>query len=297
MNIEKIVKNERMLRSVIWIWKKEFEELLPYFEEATQEYYRNIKQTRERGIWWWRKWALPDTKAKLVMILMYVKIYPTYDFVAFLYEVARSQPYYWVIKFLPILEKALWRKLVLPERKTRNLKELLENFPEMKELFVDWTERPINRPKKAKQQKKNYSWKKKRHTVKNTIVADKNRRILFLWETQEWKMHDKKLYDIDSIWEVGIEKYWDTWYIWWRWIITPKKWSKKKPLTDKEKETNKIISSFRVVVENSIAWVKRFGIVSQKLRNKVYWDYQTVKINFKDKVMLISAWLHNLTII
>ena len=37
-----------MVRSVIWIWKKEFGEILPYFEEATNEYYRNIKLERKR---------------------------------------------------------------------------------------------------------------------------------------------------------------------------------------------------------------------------------------------------------
>ena len=296
MNIEKITKDDRKMRSVIWISKKEFEELLPYFEEATDEYYRNLKQDRKRGVWWWRKWVLKDAKTKLIMILLYVKVYPTYDFVSFLYDVARSQPYYWVVKFLPLLEKALWRKIVLPERKTSNLEDLLTRFPEMKEMFVDWTERPINRPKKSKQQKKNYSGKKKRHTVKNTIVTDSKRKILFLWKTQEGKIHDKKLYDSDWIWSVKIDKYWDTGYIWWNWITTPKKWSKNKPLTDEEKETNKIISSFRVVVENSIAWIKRFAIVSHKLRNRVYGNYKTVKMDFKDKVILVSAWLHNLTI-
>jgi len=296
MNIEKAVNNDRMLRSIIWIWKKEFEEILPYFENSLNEYYSTLKETRERWVWGWRKGALKDAKSKLLMILFYVKVYPTYDFVAFLYDVARSQPYYWVVKFLPILETALWRKLVLPERKTKNLEELLERYPEMKEIFVDWTERPINRPAKTKQQKKNYSWKKKRHTVKNTIVTDNKRRILFLWETQEWKIHDKKLYDRDWIWTVSIDKYGDSWYLWWNWITTPKKWSKKKPLTDTEKETNKIISSFRVVVENWICWVKRFWIVSQKLRNRIYWKYHTVEMNFKDKVILIASWLHNLTL-
>ena len=48
MNIEKITRNERMLRSIIWIWKKEFDDLLSYFEEVTKEYYRNIKTEREQ---------------------------------------------------------------------------------------------------------------------------------------------------------------------------------------------------------------------------------------------------------
>lgn len=296
MNIEKIVNNERMLRSVIWIWVKEFNEILPFFEKSLEEYYRTIKEKRERKVWWWRKWALWDAKSKLIMILFYVKVYPTYDLMAFLYDVARWQPCYWVQKFLPVLEKALWRRVVLPERKVWSLEDLLKKYPEVKELFTDWTERPVNRPKKNKQQKRNYSWKKKRHTIKNTVVVNENREILFLWNTEEWKIHDKKLYDKENLWELNIDNYGDTWYIWWNGIITPKKNSKKNPLTDEEKETNKIISSFRVVVENWICGIKRFWIVSQKLRNRIYGNYNTVKMNFKDKVMLVSAGLHNLTI-
>lgn len=162
MNIEKIIQNERMLRSVIWIWKKEFEELLPLFEESLREYYKTIKEKRERKVWWWRKWALLDSKSKLIMILFYVKVYPTYDLMAFLYDVARWQPCYWVQKFLPVLERALWKRLVLPERKVWSLEELLKKHPEIKELFVDGTERPINRPKKKQTTKKKLFLKKEK---------------------------------------------------------------------------------------------------------------------------------------
>jgi hypothetical protein len=296
MNVERAIKNDRMLRSVIWIWSNEFEEILVVFEPIIDEYYRNLKENRERTVWGWRKWKLKDAREKLFFILFYSKVYPTYDLVAFLYDVTRSKPFYWVTSLLPLLEKALWRKALLPSRKTSNLEELLKKFPEMKELFVDWTERPINRPKSNKQQRKNYSWKKKRHTVKNTIVCNSKRKILFLWKTEEWKIHDKKLYDKDWLWNVDIDKYWDTWYIGWNWITTPKKKSKKNELTEEEKEYNRIISSYRVVVENSIAWLKRFWIMSHKLRNRVYGNFSTVKMDFKDKIILVCAGLHNLTI-
>ena len=46
-------------------------------------------------------------------------------------------------------------------------------------------------------------------------------------------------------------------------------------------EENKIISSFRVRVEHAIAGIKRFGVVSQTLRNR--------KAYFDDLVMEISC--------
>ena len=91
----------------------------------------------------------------------------------------------------------------------------------------------------------------------------------------------------------------DLWYLWvekdfWDdslWILIPKKKPRKSKnnlvpeLTLKEKESNKIISSFRIKVENAIGWAKRFGILSQIFRNKSNF--------FNDIVMEISCGLWN----
>jgi hypothetical protein len=64
-----------------------------------------------------------------------------------------------------------------------------------------------------------------------------------------------------------------------------KKATKGKPLTDSEKEENKVISSFRVVVEHALSGIKRFGILSQTLRNR--------KAFFDDIIMEIGCGLWN----
>lgn len=48
----------------------------------------------------------------------------------------------------------------------------------------------------------------------------------------------------------------------------PKKRSKKNPLTKEDKARNRAISKSRVRVENVIACVKRFKIVSDRYRNR-----------------------------
>lgn len=48
----------------------------------------------------------------------------------------------------------------------------------------------------------------------------------------------------------------------------PKKSSKKRPLTEEEKEQNRTISSVRVVNENIIGSLKRFKIISDWYRNR-----------------------------
>ncbi|MEA1893831.1 MAG: transposase family protein [Euryarchaeota archaeon] len=67
--------------------------------------------------------------------------------------------------------------------------------------------------------------------------------------------------------------------------MMPKKKPKGKQLTADAKAWNRIVSSFRVLLEHAIGGVKRFGTVSDKFRNRKY--------GFDDKVMLVSCGLWN----
>ncbi|MFM7424379.1 MAG: hypothetical protein ACKO7W_05195 [Elainella sp.] len=70
----------------------------------------------------------------------------------------------WVHRLLPVLEQALGHKQALPEHKLHSIEEFVERFPEVKQVIFDGTERPVQRPKDAEQQKAHYLGKKKRHT-------------------------------------------------------------------------------------------------------------------------------------
>jgi hypothetical protein len=64
-------------------------------------------------------------------------------------------------KLLPLLEKALDRKFVLPKRQIESMGEFIKLFPEVKDVFVDATERAVQRPANNKMQRRLYSGKKK----------------------------------------------------------------------------------------------------------------------------------------
>jgi len=149
--------------------------------------------------------------------------------------------------------------------------------------------------------------KKKLHTKKNTIISNEKKYIWYLWPTVCGKNHDYAMFK-DEFWEkkdVFIETtlMLDLWYLWikvdfWdnaKWILIPDKKPRKSKdnpepdLTNEQKESNKIISSFRIKVENAIGWVKRFGIVTQIFRNKCE--------KFNDDVMQITCSLWNLHLI
>jgi len=93
--------------------------------------------------------------------LFYLKVYPTFDVAGFIFNVNRSQACRWMHKLLPIIEKALDRRFVLPKRKIETVDEFLKLFPDTKDIFADATERPVQRPSKNKKQRKYYSGKKK----------------------------------------------------------------------------------------------------------------------------------------
>ena len=86
-----------------------------------------------------------------------------------LFNFDRSCAWEWVHGLLPVLEQALGYKQALPERKFRSVEEFLERFPDVKEVILDGTERPVQRPKDPEKQKEHYSGKKKRHTRKHRV--------------------------------------------------------------------------------------------------------------------------------
>lgn len=290
MELNRALKNNRIFRALTGITPEEFNQLLPLFTKLLIESVLS-KKGRKRAYGWWRNWNIKEPSKKLFFILVYLKTYPTLDVWAYMFNSSRTRVFERIKNLLPVLEKTLWRSLSLPVRQISTPEEFFKLFPWVKEIMMDWVERPTIRKKKPKNQTKNYSGKKKWPRRKNTIISDKKKKILYLWPTKHWKLHDKKQIDktniIHSI-PKWVDVYVDSWYQGIQHIhkntYIPKKNSKKKPLTPEQKEENHIISSIRVVIENAICWMKRYKAASDIFRWKKWQD---------DSYMLITAWLWN----
>jgi len=159
MNINNALKNHRVMKSLTGLSVTEFYNLLPQFVNILLEETNSKPRTRKAG--GGRKGALKEYELKLFFILFYLKVYPTQEMAAFLFEVHNAQPNRWVKKFLPVLELALDRKCVLPERKINSIEEFVQKFPAITDILIDGMERRIQRPKNSKTQKRCYSGKKK----------------------------------------------------------------------------------------------------------------------------------------
>jgi DDE superfamily endonuclease/Helix-turn-helix of DDE superfamily endonuclease len=291
MKTKSIFSNIRLSKALIGMSQTEFEALIPAFTDAWKAIHKSIPG-RVRSIGAGKKGKLPSIEDKLAFILLYLKCYPTFDLLGFLTDRDRTRCCRSVQTMLPILEMALGRNLVLPKRKISSPEEFFKLFPGAREVFIDGTERRVEKPKNLKKRNKLYSGKKKATTRKTVVVNDKNKRILVLTPTKSGRRHDKRLADKNqliqnipkdvSIWTdtgfQGIQKQHDH-------VVMPTKATKNYPLTPRQKQENKLISSIRVVSEHAIGGMKRLKAASDTYRNKL--------ANLDDTFTLLAAGLWN----
>ncbi len=161
LNIKKAMKSRRLLRALTGLDKEKFNILLVDFERVYLKTMINRKSNRERAYGGGRKHTLESIEMKLFFILFYLKVYPTFDLAGFIFNSTRARSNEWFHTLLPILEESLGQKSLLPKRKVSTVEEFLSHFPSTQDLFIDVTERPTQRRKKGKIQKREYSGKKK----------------------------------------------------------------------------------------------------------------------------------------
>ena len=76
--IKNLLKNDRVCKTLTGLKVSEIKSLLPVFERCLSDY-RASKPNRKRAVGAGRKGVLPKALDKLVFILIYVKVYPTFD--------------------------------------------------------------------------------------------------------------------------------------------------------------------------------------------------------------------------
>lgn len=200
---------------------------------------------------------------KLVITLCYYREYRTMQHIAFDYGVVKSA----------ICDAVHWVENVLIKQDEFHLpgkKKLLESNNDIKTILIDATEHEIERPKKK--QKKWYSGKKKKHTLKTQIIADAQTLSIIAIAKANGKTHDFQLFkNSKSAINKAIKAKLDSGY---QGICKihanseiPKKKTKKEPLSEKDKQQNKRLSSERIYIEHINRKIKRFKILSIRYRS------------------------------
>src|SRR3954467_13671521 len=193
---ERLRRSPKAFRLLTGITPAAFDRLLadltPRYEHADAR--RKDRPGRRRRPGAGRKHALVLAD-RLLMLLMYYRTYTTHAVLGFLFGVDDSA----VGRNINPLQPLLAGIFRIPERKVRLDPE------DVRELFFDATERAIPRPTRG--QRRFYSGKKKRHTLKHQVVVARKRkapgragqrrrvRIAAVSRSFPGKTHDKKVYD------------------------------------------------------------------------------------------------------
>ena len=162
------------------------------------------------------------------------------------------------------LEPLLAQIFRIPERKVALNPE---EEAQVERLFIDATEQPIQRPGRKGVQKRHYSGKKKRHTLKHQVVTDQKGRIRTVSRAHPGAVHDKKVYDQEQVQKPPeIPASGDSGYQGSD-LSTPHKKPRGGTLSDEQKTHNRAQARQRIVIEHSFGHLKIFGIMAQRYRN------------------------------
>jgi hypothetical protein len=307
------IRNDRQWNALTGMSQTEFEQFLPTFTEAYEELrqaaYEAERATRQRKPGGGPKGKLPEMSQKLLFILYYWKVYPCYDVLGFQFDMDGSKACTNVHALWPVLKRALGKRDVLPKREFASVEELRAAFADIAELFIDATERPHARPQDDDEQREKFSGKKKRHTVKNTVITTVCQWILFFGLTVAGSVHDYTRFKAEfpppeeggkeglAAWFADFVLWCDLGYqgIQNRYAAKEIKKPHKKPrkskanpnpsLSPEQKAENRAISRIRVIVEQAIGGLKRVNILVQRFRNHTK--------DFVDEVGIIGAGLWN----
>ena len=283
-------RSDRLMKAATSLTVAEFDALAGQFEPlwAGQLAQRTAQGApRQRGPGGGRKGALPTAPLKLFFILFYYKAYPTQDLMGLLFGFTQGQVSDWVGRLTQAVSTLM--DLHLPARAVRDLHQLLEREPALREVIVDGTERRLPRPVHRGRQRHYYSGRKKRHGVKNVIVTARGK-VRWVSRTRPARRHDKAVAQEDRLrLPAGVTVLGDSGFAGLDpgggTLITPWKKPKGRRLHWRRRAFNRLLSRERVAVEHTLASVKRLRILRDEFRNR--------RKGMVDEVMVIGCALHN----
>ncbi len=129
------------------------------------------------------------------MLLMYYRIYTTYDMLGMIFDLDKSN----VMRDIRYLEPAVKQSIPIPSKlyadlkKINSMHQLQKFFPELI-VMIHGTEQPILRPKDKRKRKTHYSGKKKKHTIKNQITINLDGIIIHKSTHSPGSHHDYSIY-------------------------------------------------------------------------------------------------------
>jgi len=291
MRYEKLQRKPKHFQAFTGVTVAQFEEILkalrPVYAEFERE--RLTRPDRKRKIGGGRNFTL-GLEDRLMVTLMYFRLYVSYALLGYLFNLdgtnvgreinQRMLPALLSILPVPMQDELLSGRDEPPQigggKRIKTLKKLMEAHPEIKEVWVDATEQPIQRPSDKLARKQYYSGKQSEHTIKSQLLTTK-KLILHVSGNLPGSVSDSTVLagsgimhsipkdvqvNLDRGYE-GAEKRYPN-----NKVYKPKRAQRNHPLTLFEKLYNHLINKTRILVEHVIGRLKKFRIVSELYRNR-----------------------------
>lgn len=238
---------------------------------------RETKQPRRRRVGGGRRWNL-DAPTRLVMALTWLKVYPTWEVLAYLFGEDERSARRSTNDVLAVLKTVATFPLERRERGKhgRSLAAVVEVLPVV-EVLIDSREQRIRRPTGEEKQRPYYSGKKKAHTMKMQASVSLEGRVQAVSESVPGSTSDLELLDQSEVVErlgedeaavldkgyVGVEKRHPT-----HTFYLPRKKPPKGELSPAEASYNSTLSEVRIAVEHFFGRMSYFGAVTQVFRHR-----------------------------
>ncbi len=204
LRYDELKEKPREFLSVTSLTDEEFQVLLPTFERCYEFLSppkpKATKKKKQRAKGGGRRAKLASISEKLLFILAYQKTSPLQTLHGFQFGLSQGRVNYWVHRLLPVVQMSLQELGMKPLRKGAEVAASIEGSEGGANFSLDAAERLLQRPVNKEKQKAKYSGKRKTHTDKNLLLVNENtKKVVYLSETVEGKMHDKKLADKSKI--------------------------------------------------------------------------------------------------
>lgn len=254
LSYAKLSKKWLSFRRLSGVDIKEFNQITEAIRTEWSVSIENNKQCAGRNS------KLSTLEDKLLALMIYYRTYTTHEFIGYLFNLHNSN----ICRLFKKLEPILAKKITIKKDRSLTAEKVLE-------LLVDVTEQPTQRPKKASKQRKSYSGKKKRNTLKTEIVVTDKGAITSVSRMHMGRIHDFKIRKQSEHLPPTANKYVDSGYQGLQKITCnvtlPYKKSKGNPLTQEQKSHNRTLASFRMRIEHKIRQIKIFKIMAETYRN------------------------------
>ena len=272
---DKLSRRPSAFRSLTGLTLQEFDGLYAELASKIETYDESRLRARERqrDIGGGSQFK-HDGRNRLLMAMIWLYIYPTYEVLGFLFDLHKSNIGRNLDGIVTVLHQELGDEIHWPQKgqRKRKLADVLDEFADVIAI-VDATEQPIQRPQDQEEQKRYYSGKKKRHTLKTQVVVTPGGELIDVSHTVPGKQHDKKLYDDSEVGDrldeneamMGDSGFQGIHHQ--HRAVLPHKKPKGGELTQAQKVYNRRLSQVRVVVENTIAQLKTFGVLAAVYRH------------------------------